>query len=425
MGTPAQPRDGSPDSRNSSKDSWHSAAESFTAVRLHRNNTFTLSSDEVPQTAPQVHEGAVAAVYVVNSNKDNKKNPGEFFTIDESSQIARWSESAGKWVSQQVKKNGRRVIRALIDAAPSLIQGSQVMTSNETAKLGLKATGTLAGAILGAQGLVTELDNHRKGKPVDWVNVGSDVVRLGAGAAGGYGVLGPQDSEVTSTVDGAGVFAAGLATGVSTMHHQEEHKDPAKLKDEEQGLGVMEWPVHYEPYAKYIYNNGDERSMSAVTMRLSDGSTVEADPKNDRWLEYYTEQYIANAKQSDQVAEYATGLATGSASAQQAEAESSHQWPAHYEKYAEHIYNNGDERSMSAVTMRLSDGTTFEVNPEKDRLLKQYTEQYIALAKQSDQVAAHASTGLATGSASAQRGEAESSNVVQRKGKQKAAGPSR
>ncbi|MFD3732556.1 hypothetical protein [Streptomyces sp. NPDC058632] len=185
---------------DSGASSTASNAGHYQSVRVHRNGGVTDSRSAVPDDAPEPHRDSVANVY----NQGNDR----FYSITPSSsgseyRALRWDQRAAEWI----KDHKDTVGRALVDVAPSLIQGAANFAPEGLARTAVKTVG------LGAQVALTAYDAFQlyqqdQADPMRVVSLGGRAVSTGLNL---YNTLGPQGT-ATAVAGGAANWAAGTAT---------------------------------------------------------------------------------------------------------------------------------------------------------------------------------------------------------------------
>ncbi|ODA73287.1 hypothetical protein [Streptomyces sp. AVP053U2] len=219
-----------------SDDSANSNASSYVSVRISEDRRGTraeVSSKPAPDNAPPLFAGAGTGVYDRTNQQFYAVNPDN----PRGSQVARWSKSATKWVAE----NKSRIVKALVDVSPTLIQGASTFAPGRAGTImngvGIAAQGAVAGHELYGQ-----YQQHRSGGHVDGVQIGASLGRLASTALNTYAAVGDQESDTTKMVGGAGSWVAGGATMTDIMHHA--HTDPGRVA---QDPGYEMYGMHRNP----------------------------------------------------------------------------------------------------------------------------------------------------------------------------------
>ncbi len=225
------------DESGRSSGSYYSAVEAQevnTGTRRHpRTETrITPSNQAVPPTAPQLPEGGTG-VYVAPTNG----NRGAFYALSPGGDVARWSSSATRWVSD----NRGRIGQALLDASPSLIQGASSFMSGQAATI-TKGVGIAAQAGVAAKEYYDQYQQYRSGGHIDPMQIATSTGRMVSAAMNTYGAVGDQDAAATQMIDGGGTWVAGAATAADAVHHA--HTDPGRTA---QDPGYEMYGMHRNP----------------------------------------------------------------------------------------------------------------------------------------------------------------------------------
>ncbi|MER7977244.1 hypothetical protein [Streptomyces sp. NPDC095817] len=196
-----------PGSGNSS-DSDHSNASSYHSIRVRSSGTVERSRSAVPESAPELFAGATGMY---------DQSARQFYAVDTQQQVAaRWSSSNKAW--EWMKSNKAKLAKALVDVAPTLIQGASTFIPGRAGTIvngvGIAAQGAVAG-----QELYGQFQQHRAGGVVDGVQVGASIGRLVSTGLNTYGAVGDQESSTTKMIGGAGSWVAGAATATDLTHH--------------------------------------------------------------------------------------------------------------------------------------------------------------------------------------------------------------
>ncbi|MFJ4922377.1 hypothetical protein [Streptomyces sp. NPDC088725] len=218
-----------------SHDSGDSNASSFHSVRIddgRRSTSVRSSSSPVPDSAPQLFEGAGTGVYDANAR--------EFYAVNGNA-VARWDQRAVQWVSE----NRTRIARALVDATPSLIQGASNFMTGRAATI-TRSVGIAAQGIVGGQELYDQYQQYQAGGHVDPYQVATSAARLASAGMNTYGAAANQSAPGTTMVDGAGTWVAGGATAADAVHHA--HTDPGRAAEDP---GYEMYGMHNNPQLGY------------------------------------------------------------------------------------------------------------------------------------------------------------------------------
>ncbi|MFI8305311.1 hypothetical protein ACIF80_18060 [Streptomyces sp. NPDC085927] len=219
-----------------SDDSTGSHASSYSSVTISddgRRAQAQVSRASVPDDAPPLLNDAGTGVY--------DQNARQFYTVtpdnERGSQVARWSRNTAQWVSEHQS----RIVKALIDISPTLIQGASSFVPGRAGTI-LKGIGIAAQGAVAGRGLVGQYQQHRSGGHVDPVQVGASLTRLTSTVLNTYSAVGDKDSAVTRMVGGAGSWVAGAATAADAVHHA--HTDPGRVADDP---GYEMYGMHRNP----------------------------------------------------------------------------------------------------------------------------------------------------------------------------------
>ncbi|MCX2922436.1 hypothetical protein [Streptomyces sp. NEAU-W12] len=219
-----------------SDDSTGSHAGSYASVTISddgRRAQAQVSGASVPDDAPPLFDGAGTGVY--------DQGAQQFYTVapdnERDSPVVRWSRSTAQWVSE----HRSRIVKALIDISPVLIQGASSFVPGRAGTV-LKGIGIAAQSAVAGRGLVGQYQQHRSGGHVDPVQVGASLTRLTSTVLNTYAAVGDKDSAVTGMVGGAGSWVAGAATAADVMHHA--HTDPGRVADDP---GYEMYGMHRNP----------------------------------------------------------------------------------------------------------------------------------------------------------------------------------
>ncbi|MFE0964165.1 hypothetical protein [Streptomyces fungicidicus] len=219
-----------------SDDSANSNASSYSSVRISddgRRARARVSSAAVPDDAPPLFDNAGAGVY--------DQNARQFYAVNtdqpRGQQVARWSKSAAAWVAE----NKSRIVKALVDVTPTIVQGASTFASGRAATI-VNGVGIAAQAGVAGLELYGQVQQHRAGGHVDPVQVGASLGRLASTALNTYAAVGDQESSTTKMVGGAGSWVAGAATMTDVVHHA--HTNPARVADDP---GYEMYGMHRNP----------------------------------------------------------------------------------------------------------------------------------------------------------------------------------
>ncbi|MER6969258.1 hypothetical protein ABT408_37500, partial [Streptomyces halstedii] len=210
-----------PDSTHSS-DSEHSNASSYHSVRVRSSGAVEPSRSAVPDNAPELFAGATGMY---------DQGARTFYAVDTQQQAAaRWSSSNKAW--EWMKSNKAKLAKALVDVAPTLIQGTSTFIPGRAGTIvngvGIAAQGAVAG-----QELYGQFQQYRAGGVVDGVQVGASIGRLVSTGLNTYGAVGDQESSTTKMIGGAGSWVAGAATATDLTHHAHTNQGDLKPGDAE------------------------------------------------------------------------------------------------------------------------------------------------------------------------------------------------
>ncbi|MET9128722.1 hypothetical protein [Streptomyces antibioticus] len=162
---------------------------------------------------------------------------GAFYALSPSGDVARWSSSATRWVSD----NRGRIGQALLDASPSLIQGASSFMSGQAATI-TKGVGIAAQAGVAAKEYYDQYQQYRSGGHIDPMQIATSTGRMVSAAMNTYGAVGDQDAAATQMIDGGGTWVAGAATAADAVHHA--HTDPGRTA---QDPGYEMYGMHRNP----------------------------------------------------------------------------------------------------------------------------------------------------------------------------------
>lgn len=218
---------------DSGASSTASNAGSYRSVRVHRNGDVTDSSSAVPDDAPEPHRDSLAGVYDQAHDR--------FYSITVSSsgseyQARRWDQRAAKWIKDH--KDG--VGRALVDVAPSLIQGAANFAPAGLARTAVKTVG------LGSQVALTAYDAYQlyqqdRADPMRVTSLGGRAVSTGLNL---YNALGPQGT-ATAVAGGAANWAAGAATVTKAVADAQTPTLP--LYQQRANIPLQDLPARLQP----------------------------------------------------------------------------------------------------------------------------------------------------------------------------------
>ncbi|MEU7722390.1 hypothetical protein [Streptomyces tibetensis] len=219
-----------------SDDSANSNASSYSSVRISddgRRARARVSSAAVPDDAPALFTGAGTGVY--------DQTARQFYAVNtdqpQGRQVARWSKSAAAWVAE----NKSRIVKALVDVTPTIVQGASQFTSGRAATI-VNGVGIAAQAGVAGYELYGQVQQHRAGGHVDPVQVSASLGRLASTALNTYAAVADQESATTKMVGGAGSWVAGGATAADIVHHA--HTDPGRVADDP---GYEMYGMHHNP----------------------------------------------------------------------------------------------------------------------------------------------------------------------------------
>ncbi|CAL9614613.1 hypothetical protein SUDANB108_05730 [Streptomyces sp. enrichment culture] len=219
-----------------SDDSANSNASSYSSVRISddgRRARARVSSAAVPDDAPPLFANAGTGVYDQTARQFYAVNTAQ----PQGQQVARWSKSAAAWVAE----NKSRIVKALVDVAPTVIQGAAAFTSGRAATI-VNGIGIAAQAGVAGKELYGQVQQARAGGHVDPVQVSASLGRLASTALNTYAAVGDQESATTKMVGGAGSWVAGAATMTDVMHHAQT--DPGRVADDP---GYEMYGMHRNP----------------------------------------------------------------------------------------------------------------------------------------------------------------------------------
>ncbi|MFF8672804.1 hypothetical protein [Streptomyces sp. NPDC015242] len=219
-----------------SDDSANSNASSYSSVRISDNGRQAqarVSSAAVPDDAPPLFANAGTGVYDQTARQFYAVNTAQ----PQGQQVARWSKSAAAWVAE----NKSRIVKALVDVAPTVIQGAAAFTSGRAATI-VNGIGIAAQAGVAGKELYGQVQQSRAGGHVDPVQVSASLGRLASTALNTYAAVGDQESATTKMVGGAGSWVAGAATMTDVMRHAQT--DPGRVADDP---GYEMYGMHRNP----------------------------------------------------------------------------------------------------------------------------------------------------------------------------------
>ncbi|MGA5203720.1 hypothetical protein [Streptomyces variegatus] len=219
-----------------SDDSANSNASSYSSVRVSddgRRAQARASSAPVPDDAPALFANAGTGVYDQNARQFYAVNTAQ----PKGQQVARWSKSAAAWVSE----NKSRIVKALVDVTPTIIQGAAGFTSGRAQTI-VSGVGIAAQAGVAGYELYDQAKQSRAGGHVDPVQVSASLGRLASTALNTYAAVADQESPSTKMVGGAGSWVAGAATMADVVHHA--HTDPGRVADDP---GYEMYGMHRNP----------------------------------------------------------------------------------------------------------------------------------------------------------------------------------
>ncbi|KJK38614.1 hypothetical protein UK15_16185 [Streptomyces variegatus] len=204
-----------------SDDSANSNASSYSSVRVSddgRRAQARASSAPVPDDAPPLFANAGTGVYDQTARQFYAVNTAQ----PKGQQVARWSKSAAAWVSE----NKSRIVKALVDVTPTIIQGAAGFTTGR-AKTIVSGVGIAAQAGVAGYELYDQAKQSLAGGHVDPVQVSASLGRLASTALNTYAAVADQEAAATARVGGAGSWVAGAATMTDVVHHA--HTDPGRV----------------------------------------------------------------------------------------------------------------------------------------------------------------------------------------------------
>lgn len=219
-----------------SDDSANSNASSYSSVRVSddgRRARARASSAPVPDDAPALFANAGTGVYDQNARQFYAVNTAQ----PKGQQVARWSKSAAAWVSE----NKSRIVKALVDVTPTIIQGAAGFTSGRAQTI-VSGVGIAAQAGVAGYELYDQARQSRAGGHVDPVQVSASLGRLASTALNTYAAVADQESASTKMVGGAGSWVAGAATMADVVHHA--HTDPGRVANDP---GYEMYGMHHNP----------------------------------------------------------------------------------------------------------------------------------------------------------------------------------
>ncbi|MGI5366464.1 hypothetical protein [Streptomyces iakyrus] len=219
-----------------SDDSANSNASSYSSVRISDDGSRArarVSSAAVPDDAPPLFANAGTGVYDQSARQFYAVNTAQ----PKGQQVARWSKSTAAWVAE----NKSRIVKALVDVAPTIIQGASAFTSGRAATI-VNGVGIAAQAGVAGYELYGQHQQSRAGGHVDPVQVSASVGRLVSTALNTYAAVADQESSTTKMVGGAGSWVAGGATMTDVMHHA--HTDPGRAAEDP---GYEMYGMHRNP----------------------------------------------------------------------------------------------------------------------------------------------------------------------------------
>ncbi|MFJ3891556.1 hypothetical protein [Streptomyces rubrogriseus] len=211
------------DSDRLSQRSSSSNASYYSAGHILRNSdgsmTWGYQPDiRVPEYAPEPSSSPnVTPMYVANPGAET----GAFYQVNAAKgKVWRWAEDSAKWVSEHRK----RIATALIDSAPTLVQGaSSFLPDSVSGKV--NAAGIGLQGLVGAKELYDQYTESRAGAHVDPWQATTAATRLASsGLNAASAALG--DNHVGTRLGGVGTWTAAAATVADLVHHA--HVDPQR-----------------------------------------------------------------------------------------------------------------------------------------------------------------------------------------------------
>ncbi|MFE5141203.1 hypothetical protein ACFRDV_26615 [Streptomyces fagopyri] len=238
---------GSDDSRDSNASSFHSVE----VTDKGKGKAIAKESrKEVPEdSAPTLFKGAEVGMYDQASKS--------FYAVTTNNpripKVSRWDEQATKWVAE----NSKKIVKALVEIVPTLIQGAANLVPEGKAKMITNAIG------VGAQGVAvgTELYHaykaHGAGEATDAWTTTATAARFGALGANLTAALVPTGSVAATISSGLGTYGTALSTGINLAHTP-------------QGRGG---PMYQHPRTNIGYEMGDvEPGLETPDTRSSHSS---------------------------------------------------------------------------------------------------------------------------------------------------------
>ncbi|RMB84612.1 hypothetical protein [Streptomyces shenzhenensis] len=218
---------------DSGASSTASHAGSYRSVRVRRSGEVEDSGRTVPDDAPTPLREALVSVY--NQGTD------EYYAITLSSsgsayRAQRWDQRAAKWA----RDNKGTVARALLDVAPSLIQGAANFVPEGLARTAVKAVGISAQAALAGYDAY-QLYQQDQADPLRVAAVAGRAVSTGLNM---YSATGEQGMS-TAMAGGAANWAAGAATVTKAVA---DAMDPAlPMYRQRANLPLQDLPSRFQP----------------------------------------------------------------------------------------------------------------------------------------------------------------------------------
>lgn len=151
----------------------------------------------------------------------------QFYAVDITNhQVAHWHGKQGwQWLSE----NKGRLATALLDLAPTLVQGGAAFATGRVNQW-MSFAGVVTQAGVGINELRQQIQKYREGASLDPVQLCTSAARIAAAAMNGYAAGTDQEVRSTRMVGGAANWLAGGATLTDVVHHA--HTDPVRQPDD-------------------------------------------------------------------------------------------------------------------------------------------------------------------------------------------------
>ncbi|MEU9736032.1 hypothetical protein [Streptomyces sp. NPDC048002] len=264
-----------------SDESGQSNASSYTPVRLRERSDGSIDITEarnaVPDDAPPLFNEARAGVYNERSNT--------YYAVGEENQVARWDQRVRQWAWE----NRANVMRAIIDVAPTAIQGTAPFVPEGTARNVVTGIGVASQGLVAVSELYGQYQQHQSGGHVDPVQVTASVGRLLSTGLNTYGAVADQEAPATSMVSGAGTWVSAAATTADVVHHA--HTDAQRRQDPGRemygmypppavGTDVGQYPPGNAPAPSSASASGVSSQQQSLTNRSAASFAPPVEPRS-------------------------------------------------------------------------------------------------------------------------------------------------